>query len=87
MHTTKKQYYDAEGSIIVRPYRLKDLATIYDVSTRTMRRWIDAKLGDTGKKTTKYFMVEQVKSIMDVVGYPQKIATVIQIQTPLKQVA
>ena len=35
--------------------QLMDLATIYDVSPRTIRRWIDAKAPEHGKKKKKYF--------------------------------
>lgn len=78
MQRTKKQLYDEQGNLIIRPYRLMDLAVIYDVSTRTIRRWIDAKAPEYGKKEKKYFTVEQVRGIVTALGIPQKIATVTQ---------
>ena len=84
MQKTQKQLYDEQGNLIIRPYRLMDLAAIYDVSTRTMRRWIDAKAAEYGKKEKKYFTIEQVKGIITAIGLPQKISLVVTMQ-PLKQ--
>ncbi len=84
MQKTQKQLYDEQGNLIIRPYRLMDLAAIYDVSTRTMRRWIDAKAAEHGKKEKKYFTIEQVKGIITAIGLPQKISLVVTMQ-PLKQ--
>ena len=84
MQKTQKQLYDEQGYLIIRPYRLMDLAAIYDVSTRTMRRWIDAKAAEYGKKEKKYFTIEQVKGIITAIGLPQKISLVVTMQ-PLKQ--
>ncbi len=83
----KKKYFDDNGHLIIRPYRLKDLAIIYDVSTRTVRRWIDEKLSKgVGHKSRKYFSIEQVMAIVAVLGMPQKICVVIPMQ-PLKKVS
>ena len=84
MQKTAKKFYDEQGNLIIRPYRLMDLAAIYDVSTRTMRRWIDAKAAEYGKKEKKYFTIEQVKGIITAIGLPQKISLVVTMQ-PLKQ--
>lgn len=80
MQRKVKTYYDEQGNLIIRPYRMKDLAAIYDVSTRTMRRWIDAKAPEHGKKTKMYFTIEQVKGITNAIGVPQKISLVIPMQ-------
>lgn len=84
MQKTNKKLYDEQGNLIIRPYRLMDLAAIYDVSTRTMRRWIDAKAAEYGKKEKKYFTIEQVKGIITALGLPQKFSLVVPMQ-PLKQ--
>lgn len=86
MQKTLKKLYDDGGNLIIRPYRLMDLAAIYDVSTRTMRRWIDAKAPEHGKKTMKYFTVAQVEGITKALGLPHKIA-VVTMMSPLKQAA
>ena len=84
MQKTEKQLYDEQGNLIIRPYRLMDLAAIYDVSTRTMRRWIDGKAAEYGKKEKKYFTIEQVIGIITALGLPQKFSLVVTMQ-PLKQ--
>lgn len=85
MQKTTKQVFDEQGNLIIRPYRLMDLATIYDVSPRTIRRWIDAKAPEQGKKKKKYFTVDQVQGIVTALGIPQKIAVVMPMRQPLKQ--
>lgn len=87
MQKTKKQLFDEQGNLIIRPYRLMDLAAIYEVSTRTIRRWIDAKVPEHGKKKKKYFTVDQVQAIVTALGIPQKIAVVIPIQQAIKKAA
>ena len=85
MPKTTKQLFDEKGNLIIRPYRLMDLATIYEVSPRTIRRWIDVKAPEHGKKKKKYFTVDQVRGIVTALGIPQKVAVVIPMRQPLKQ--
>jgi hypothetical protein len=78
MKVVSKKYFDEEGQLIIRPYRLLDLAAVYQVSTRTMRRWIDAKVPGHSKKSAKYFSVDQVRAIVNALGIPHKLAAVVQ---------
>ena len=73
MRVVKKTYFDEEGNLFIKPYQLKDLAEIYEVCPRTVRRWIDAKVPEQGKKQMKYFTIEQVSSIVNALGVPRKI--------------
>lgn len=77
MQTRTKSLFDEKGNLIIRPYFLMDLAALYGVSGRTMRRWIDAKAPQYAKKNSKYFTVEQVQGIINALGIPQKIAVVV----------
>lgn len=81
MKVVSKKYFDEEGQLIIRPYRLLDLAAVYQVSTRTMRRWIDAKVPEQGKKSAKYFSVDQVRAIVNALGIPHKLAAVVQMSS------
>ena len=81
MQKTEKKLYDEDGNLMIRPYRLKDLAAIYDVSTKTMRRWIDSKASEYGNKTKQYFTIEQVKGIVTALGVPHKISSIIHMQS------
>ena len=69
----KKQYYTAEGNLIVKPYRLSDLAAIFDVNTKTMRKWLDRYPDNLGKREGKYFSVRQVEFCLDKFGLPGRV--------------
>lgn len=72
MKIVKRNFFDEEGHLLIKPYRIKDLAEIYDVSTKTMRKWIASKAG-VAKKESQYFTVHDVAKIVSVIGLPQKI--------------
>lgn len=69
----KKQYYTAEGNLIVKPYRLSDLAAIFDVNRKTMRKWMDRYPEDLSRHEGKYFSVRQVEFCLDKFGLPGRI--------------
>ncbi len=77
----KKNYFDDEGNLIIRPYRLKDLVAIYGVCRHTLRKWINAKAPEYGSKDRKYFTVDQARGIVTALGAPQKLVTIIPIQS------
>jgi len=70
---TKKQYYDTEGNLIVKPYRLSDLAAIFDVNRKTMRKWMDKYPDDLSIREGKYFSIRQVNFCLDKFGLPGKV--------------
>lgn len=72
MKVVKRNYYDEEGNFIIRPYRLKDLAEVYNVCGRTVRRWINKLIPEIGPKHSKYFTVNEVVKIVNAIGLPQK---------------
>ena len=84
MQRVPKPYYDEQGYLIIRPYRMKDLSAIYGVSTKTMKRWIDGKAPAYSNKTKMFFTIEQVTGIFTLLGMPQKISSIAPMQ-PLKQ--
>jgi len=51
MKIVKRNYFDEEGCLLIKPYRIKDFAEIYDVSTKTIRKWI-AKGRREGREVT-----------------------------------
>lgn len=73
MKIVKRAYFDEEGCLLIKPYRIKDLAEIYDVSSKTIRKWI-AKVPGVEKKDSQYFTVHDVAKIVNAIGLPQKIA-------------
>ena len=71
MKVVKRNYYTAEGNLIIKPYQLHHLAEIYDVHPRTVRRWIDKLAPQIGRKKVKYFTIEEVVIIVNAIGLPQ----------------
>jgi hypothetical protein len=68
-----KPYFDEAGNLYIRPYRLKDLAAIYGMSNRTLRKSMNENEILIGRKCCKYFSVEQVSSIVKALGFPYKL--------------
>lgn len=68
-----KQYFDQDGNLIIKPYRLIDLAAIFDVNTKTMRKWMDKYPEDLGKWEGKYFSIRQVRFCLEIFGLPGKV--------------
>ena len=56
----------------IRPYSTKDLAGIYGVCDKTLKRWIKPFATDIGEKNGWYFSVAQVKVIFEKLGVPCK---------------
>ena len=71
MKVVKRNYFNAEGNLIIKPYQLQHLGEIYEVHPRTVRRWIDKLVPQIGKKKVKYFTIEEVILIVNAIGLPQ----------------
>lgn len=67
-----KAYYDEEGNLLVKPYRLKDLAAIFDINVQTLKRWM-SKYPELLHKDGKYYTATQVEFCIDKFGLPKKI--------------
>ena len=70
-----KNYYDTKGNLIIKPYRIIDLAAIFDVNRKTMRRWMNNFPGELHKREGKYFSINQVEFMIAQFGLPKKIYT------------
>jgi len=73
----RRQYFDPEGRLIVRPYRTVDLCAIFEVNYRTIRGWIDAHSKEIGDKMGYYYTGVQVERMVALFGrphYPQAIS-------------
>lgn len=73
MKIVKRAFFDEEGALLIKPYRVKDLAEIYDVSTKILRKWI-AKVPGVEKKESQYYTVHDVAKIVTAIGLPQKVS-------------
>lgn len=54
----------------IRPYSIKELAGIYNVCNKTMKKWINPFSELIGEKNGRYYSVVQVKIIFDKLGVP-----------------
>jgi hypothetical protein len=72
MKNDTTRYYDQGGKLIIKPYRMKDLAAIYGVDVRTVRRWMNKLAPAIVRKQAKYFAVQEVTAIIEALGVPKK---------------
>ena len=56
----------------IRPYSVKDLASIYGVCDKTLKKWVKPYATEVGEKNGRYYSVAQVKVIFDKLGVPCK---------------
>lgn len=60
----------AGNKVEVKPYNLKELANLYQVSDKTFKRWIDHFKGELGEKYGNYYTIHQVRIIFKKLGLP-----------------
>jgi hypothetical protein len=75
MRVVKRNYYDEEGNLLIKPYRLKDLAEIYGVCNRTMKKWITNAAPQVVKNRSQFYSIISVNMIINALGLPQRIET------------
>ena len=75
MKVVKRNFYDDEGGFIIKPYRLKDLAEIYGVCNKTMKKWITNAAPEATRNRSQFYPISAIASIVDALGLPQRIET------------
>jgi hypothetical protein len=55
---------------ILKPYNIKELIDMYKISYKTWRTWIAPHVATIGEKRGRYYTVNQVKTIVTILGYP-----------------
>lgn len=71
-------------TFILRPYTLKELAALYEVSKHTFRRWIQPYADEIGARLGKTYTMLQVVEIIKRIGFPPSmIARELQAQLEL----
>lgn len=68
-----KKYFDDKGNLIIKPYRIIDLAAIFDVNRKTMKRWMSNFPNELGKREGKYFSINQVQFMIAQFGLPRRL--------------
>jgi hypothetical protein len=61
---------DKRKYIVIKNYKLKDLADIYRISKYLMRVWIFKHHKKVGKREGHYYQTEQVQIIFDLIKLP-----------------
>jgi hypothetical protein len=56
--------------IVIRCYTHKELAALYNVSWKTLQKWVKKIEGIIGKKYGHFYSAKQVGMIFEVYGYP-----------------
>jgi hypothetical protein len=69
--------------IVVKPYTNKDLGTLFNMSSRTLRRNIVGIKEKLGERRGHFWNIKQVELIMEHIGRPYEI---IEQETELKKV-
>lgn len=75
MKVVKRNYYDDEGNLLIKPYRLKDLAEIYGVCNRTMKKWITNAAPQAQRNRSQFYPIPAVIMIVEALGLPQRVET------------
>jgi len=62
-----------KNTIQLKPYSLVELAKLYTICDRTMKKWIKPFEQEVGEKNGRYYSINQVKIIFDKLGLPSEI--------------
>ena len=63
----------AGNAMPIRPYTLKEIASLYRVSKLTLKKWLKPFEKDIGERIGHFYSVKQVKIILDKLGTPDAI--------------
>lgn len=55
----------------VRSYSIGELSKLYDMSVKTMNRWLKPHTHVIGKREGRYYTVKQIQIIFDLLGLPK----------------
>lgn len=61
------------GKLKVLPYSLVELATVYNVCDRTMKKWLKPFEQQIGPRLGRYYNIVQVRTILEKLGLPAEI--------------
>lgn len=58
-------------TVVVKAYSIGELAALYEISVRTMNRWLKPHLEIIGKRQGRFYTVKQVEIIFEQLGLPK----------------
>lgn len=59
------------GKAPLQPYTTEEMASLYNITTKTFLKWIEPFVNDIGEKIGWYFNVRQVEVIFEKIGRPE----------------
>ena len=68
---TSIQNMNYQNEIVIRSYSHKELAALYDVSWKTLQKWLKKYEEVIGQKHGHYYTTKQVIIIFEQLGFPQ----------------
>lgn len=60
----------AEASIALRPHNLKELSALYNISSKTFKKWLLPFKQEIGERRGNYYTIPQVRKIFTLLGFP-----------------
>ena len=64
-----------ETYVCLKPYTIKELASMYGVERRTLNKWLEPFTDEIGERSGRFYTVLQVRTIFTKLGLPCVIAT------------
>ena len=61
----------AKRVVEIRSYSIGELSKLYDMSVKTMNRWLKPHTEAIGKREGRYYTVKQIQQIFDLLGLPK----------------
>lgn len=61
----------AKRIVEIRSYSIGELSKLYEMSVKTMNRWLKPHLEVIGKREGRYYTVKQIQQIFDLLGLPK----------------
>ena len=61
----------AKRIVQIRSYSIGELSKLYDMSVKTMNRWLKPHTEAIGKREGRYYTVKQIQQIFDLLGLPK----------------
>ena len=60
------------NKIQIKPYSLKELAALYNVSKNTFKKWLEPFKKEIGERKGYYYTIHQVEVIFKYLGVPAR---------------
>jgi len=58
------------ASIALRPHNQKELSALYNISRKTLKKWLMPFEDEIGERLGNYYTIPQVKKIFTLLGFP-----------------